>query len=322
MIELFIHDSSLLDYKTRNNKRPIDVAAEYGNLIVIQRLLQIKPLEIQSEEGVAALVQAAARHHQNEVLLFLKKQYQQVLNRHLNTLHFACSQLHGDKMLLHLINPKNIMYQDKQSGFSPLMVAVQHRQLKCIKELLGHNDFTSEAFELTSSISLSTVLHICAKVNQNDITTAIFDCPYMSISLVVTADVQGDTPLHICAQVGNVYMTQRLLDYMSQNISPVVPISHQPTRRTMTNLDSNGRAPSKWSDQKTLNTSSQSTSLNDHVYKMLTKKNKSKLTPLHVAIHYGKVDVIEKMFKFVHPSIINEHDDQWRTSLHMAAEKG
>jgi ankyrin repeat protein len=214
------------------------------------------------------------------------------------------------------------MHQDKQSGFSPLMVAVQHRQLKFIKELLGHNDFTSEAFELTSFISLSTVLHICAKVNQNDITEAIFDCPYMSISLAVTADIHGDTPLHICAQVGNVYMTQRLLDYMSQTISPVVPISHQPTHRTMTDLDSNGRVPSKPSDQRTLNTSSPSTSLNHHVNKMLTKKNKSKLTPLHVAIHYGKVDVIKEMFRFVQLSMINERDDQWRTSLHMAAEKG
>jgi ankyrin len=303
MIELFSDDLSLFDYKTRG-KRPIDVAAEYGNLIVIRHLLQIKPSETDSKEGVVALVQAAVRHHENEVLSFLKKRYENTLNRHLNTLHFACRQLHGDKMVSDLINPKSIMYQDKQSGFSPLMVAIQHRQLKCIKELLGHNDFTSEAFELTSFISFSTVLHICAKVNQKDITDAIFDCPYMSISLVVAADVQGDTPLHICAQVGNAYMTNRLLDYMSQTISPTVPL--------------------KRSDQKTRNTSSQSASLSNHVYKMVAKKNKSKLTPLHVAIHYGQVDIIKKMFEFlVHPSsMINEHDDQWRTSLHMAAEKG
>ncbi|CAF1020079.1 unnamed protein product [Adineta ricciae] len=324
MIQLLSRDESLLDYKTRDNKRPIDVAAEHGNLKVIQHLLKFRQLEVYNKKAaVIDLVQAAARHHQNEVLSFLKNQYQHMLNSYINTLHFACRQLHGDKMISHLINRESIMYQDQQSGFSPLMIAIQHRQLKCVKELLAHEDFTSDAFELISFTSLSNVLHICAKINQDEITSAIFNCPYMSVFLAVAADVHGDTPLHVCAQVGNTHMTRLLLHYMAQkNISPVVPISHHPTYRSMTNLDSNGRPPEKPSNQKTRQIISQTSPLNNHVWAMLTKKNNSKLIPLHEAIHHGHLDVIKEMLQFVHVSMINQYDDQRRTSLHMAAEKG
>jgi ankyrin repeat protein len=55
---------------------------------------------------------------------------------------------------------------------------------------------------------------------------------------------------------------------------------------------------------------------------MLTKKNKGKLIPLHVAIQAGNLDVINEMLRYADPSLLNVCDDQQRTSLHMAAAKG
>jgi hypothetical protein len=200
-----------------------------------------------------------------------------------------------------------------------LMVAVKHRQLECVKELLSHNAWTEEAFELTSPKSLLTVLHICAEVNDDNITTALMKFPRISSFLTGATDLMGNTALHICAKAGNVYMTHLLL-FPS---TPVVSVSKAPPPpRSMTNLDSNGRVPqvSTWS---TPATDRQQVSVNKHVEAMLTKKNKDKLTPLHLAIHSGKLNVIIEILKVANPaSIINKCDDQRRTSLHMAAEKG
>ncbi|CAF1339936.1 unnamed protein product [Rotaria sordida] len=59
-----------------------------------------------------------------------------------------------------------------------------------------------------------------------------------------------------------------------------------------------------------------------HAHALLTKKNKEKLTPLHVAIQAGHLDVINEMLKYADASVITTCDDQQRTSLHMAAAKG
>jgi hypothetical protein len=88
----------------------------------------------------------------------------------------------------------------------------------------------------------------------------------------------------------------------------------------MTNLDSSGRVLPK--SPPTTTTAHERVSITMQVDLMLTKKNKSKLTPLHVAIHCGKSLVINEILQVANPSIIEEYDDQRRTSLHMAAEKG
>jgi len=271
--------------------------------------------------GASALVNGAVFHPNSDVLSFLLDK-KMLIDNH-TALLSACRHVHGDKILLPLINSKSIMHQDTQDGFSPLMVAVKHRQLEPVKALLNHENLTSEAFELSSPRSLRTVLHICAEVNQNEIAEELIKYRYMSSSLVTAADVMGNTALHICAQVGNVYMSQLLLYYMSGSISPVVPISYTSTRRTMINLDSNGRVPPKWSVTTATNTILQEAPVNEHVHEMLSIENKSKLTPIHVAINYAKLDAIKIMLSFADPSmIINQCDDQHRTYLHMAAEKG
>ena len=216
------------------------------------------------------------------------------------------------------------MYQDKQTGFSPLMVAAQHRQVECVKQLLSHPACTQEAVHLVSSVTLRTVYHICAEVKQDEMTKELCQPRYLSSLLVMAPDIQGDTPLHICAQVGNAYMAKLLLDYIENNFSSREVTPHTTTttaHRSMTNLDVNGLVPSKPSRSK-IHTTNQQTRATEYVHRTLMKKNKNKYTPLHVAISYGNLNVIEKMLQYSHPSVINAFDDQMRTSLHMAAEKG
>jgi ankyrin len=297
---LFLNEPKLFDCKTRDKKRPIDIAAEYGNLDVLKHLFDIDEFrQLDEKKGTAALINAAICHRESEVLSFLKRQHEHVFSHHLNTLHLACRQLHGHKMVSHLINKDSIMYQDKQTGNSPLMVAVQHHQIECVKELLSHKAYTQEAIQLVSPVTLRTVFHICAEVNEERITRELCQPRYLSSLLVLAADISGDTPLHICAKVGNVYMSKLLLDYINNISSSVETISHSTTYRSMTNLDATG-----------------------HVYTILNKKNKNKHTPLHVAIYNENLNIIHEILNYSDPSVINACDDQKRTSLHMAAEKG
>lgn len=308
----------LFNCKTLDGMRPLDTAAEYGNLEIVKGLFERSKSQPSDNNTLNILISAAVRPREDKVLSYLKDK-NMLIDHHHTTLHFACRQLHGHKLISHLINHASIMYQDKQDGFSPLMVAVKHRQLGCVEELLSHNAWTEEAFELTSPNSLLTVLHICAEVNEDKITTALMKSRRISSSLIGATDLMGNTALHICAKAGNAYMTQLLL-FPS---TPVVPISKTPPPpRSMTNLDSNGRVlqMSTWSTPATVR---QEVSANKHVEAMLTKKNKDKLTPLHLAIQSGKLNVIIEMLKVPNSSsIINACDDQRRTSLHMAAEKG
>lgn len=316
---------ALFDNITIDKKRPIDTAAEYGNLDILKHLFDNHDFnKIEQKDSAVALINAAVRHHENKVLSFLKQQHKHIAHHHLHTLHFACRQLHGYKMVSHLIDEKSIRYQDKQTGSSPLMVAVQHRQTECVKELLSHKACTPEIIHLVSCITLRTVFHICAEINQKEITEQLCQPQYLSNLSILAVDIQGDTPLHICAKVDNSYMSKLLLDYSKNNSSTTRVIPHSTTTteyRSMTNLDANGRTPSKSPSRKMPNNNGQvfKTGL---VSKMLMKKNKNKNTPLHVAIYNGNVKVIQEILRHSDTTLINAYDDQKRTSLHMAAEKG
>jgi ankyrin repeat protein len=317
-------NTNLFDCETKDRKRPIDIAAEYGNLDILKHLFDIQEFKkFDGKQGTVALINAAVCHRESEVLSFLKKQHKHMLHRHLNTLHFACRQLHGHKMVLDLIDERSIMYQDKQTGSSPLMVAVQHRQAECVKQLLSHEACTQEVIQLVSSVTLRTVFHICAEVNQEEITKQLCQPCHLSSLVVLAADILGDTPLHICAKVDNALMSKLLLDYM-KNKSPSREITASSTStkyRSMTNLDANGRVPSK-PVINNAHTTNQQTSPVEHIHTTLLKKNKNKYTPLHVAIYNGNLDVIQEILQYSNLRVINACDDQMRTSLHMAAEKG
>lgn len=322
MLKLFSNHEELFDYETKDRKTPVDIAAEYGSPDILQRLVGHETFKkIDKVEGTPALINAAIRHRENDVLNFLKREYEHIIHSHLNTLHFACRQLHGHKMIAHLINGQSIMYQDKKTGTSPLMVAVKHRQTQCVQELLSHRDFKVEAIQLVNPINLQTVFHMCAEVNRTEITNAICSPRWLSVLSILCTDIDGNTPLHICAKVGNSNMTRILLEFISNRSSSKTTISQSNAHRSMTNLDVDGRVPKKQANTKT-HVQKYNTTANTDVHKLLMKKNKEKYTALHVAIYNGNFNVINEMIVYCDPSVVNACDAQWRTSLHMAAEKG
>ncbi|CAM4771714.1 unnamed protein product [Rotaria magnacalcarata] len=323
MISLFLSFPQLFNHETHDKKKPIDIAIEYNDPDVIKHFFDLGHIRyVENTKDILTLDEVSTYSPEYEVLSFLKQQYEEVTNGDHSLLSCACRQLHGHKMISHLINPNSIMYRDKKTGLSPLMVAVQHRQLQCIKELLNNKYFTQEAFELVSNISFRTVLHICTKVHNKEITKSLIDSRFMSTTLAVATDVLGDTPLHTCAQVGNAYMTQLLLDYITNHNSPVTTCSDSLNLLTMIKRDTERRMPPESSAIRCINATSRYGSTSRHAHAILTKKNKSKLTPLHVAIQAGNLDVINEMLKYADSSVVNVFDDQKRTSLHMAAAKG
>ncbi|CAF3297925.1 unnamed protein product [Rotaria socialis] len=323
MIGLFLSFPHLFNHETYDKKKPIDIAIEYNGPDVIKHFFDLGHIRyVENTKDIVTLDEVSTYSPEYEVLSFLKLQYEEVINGDHSLLSCACRQLHGHKMISHLINPNSIMYRDKKTGLSPLMVAVQHRQLQCIKELLNNKYFTQEAFELVSNISFRTVLHICTKVHNKEITKSLIDSRFMSTTLAVATDVVGDTPLHTCAQVGNVYMTQLLLDYITNHNSPVTTCSDSRNLLTMIKRDTDRRMPPEASTVRCINATSRYGSTSRQAHAILTKKNKSKLTPLHVAIQAGNFDIINEMLKYADSSVVNVFDDQQRTSLHMAAAKG
>lgn len=313
MIGLFLNFPELFNYTTHDNKKAIDIAIEYNDPDVIKHFFDRRRIE----EEVSAC--SAER----KLISLLEKQYDEAISLDQSVLFFACQHLHGHKTISHLINPKSIMYRDKQTGLSPLMIAVQHRQLQSVKDLLNNIYFTKEAFELVSNASLRTVLHICAKVQYKEITTALFESRFMSNTLTLAVDALGDTPLHVCAQVGNVSMAQLLLRYVTDHNLFMTTLSNSPRYLTMTNRDSNRRFLPEASLNKTNTvTTDDRTKASRQSHLMLVKRNKGKLTPLHVAIQAGYLDVVNEMLRYADRSLLNVCDDQQRTSLHMAAAKG
>jgi ankyrin repeat protein len=240
MIGLFLNFPELFSCKTYDKKKPIDIAIEYNDPEVIKHFFNRRHIQHTADKTDVIIVEeATACSPENSLVSLLEKQYAETINLDHSILYFACHQLHGQKAISHLINPNGIMYRDKQTGLSPLMVAVQHRQLQCVKELLNHRDFTQEAFELVSNASLRTVLHISTKVHNKEITKALFESRFMSNTLTVAADMLGDTPLHACAQAGNVYMTQLLLSYTTDHSSFLSTFSSASTDLVMLKRDVN-----------------------------------------------------------------------------------
>lgn len=323
MVGLFLNFPRLFDCETNDKKKPIDIAMEYNDLEVIEQFFDLRHIrDAEDRAEVITLEKLDAHSSESNTLPLLKEQYKELVHHDPSALYSACRQLHGHKIVSHLINPNSIMYRDKHTGLTPLMVAVQHRQLQTVKELLNSKNFTQEAFELATNVSFRTVLHICTKVHNKEITKALFDSHYMSNTLLVAADMLGDTPLHSCAQVGNLYMAQRLLSYIIDNNSPVRIFSDSPMPLTTINYDANRRVSPEPFVVKVNKGASHYGSANRYTHTMLIKRNKGKLTPLHVAIQAGNLDIINEMLKYADPSVINMCDDQQSTSLHMAAAKG
>jgi ankyrin repeat protein len=114
MIGLFLNFPHLFNFETHDKKKPIDIAIEYNDPEVIKQFFDLKHIrDVDDRTDVITLEEIAGHSSENKVLSFLKEQYEEVISCDHSILYFACHQLHGHKMISHLINPNSIMYRDK-----------------------------------------------------------------------------------------------------------------------------------------------------------------------------------------------------------------
>lgn len=285
MLELFKDFSKWSDCKTYDNKRPIDIAVEYGTIDIVEKCLS----ENENPKGVNALIRAAIRHRTGIALShpYVPNAYDD------QALHYACRQFYGHKSIDSILTEKRIKAHDT-NGYTPLMVAIKHRQLKAVEALLKSKHFKNNVLEqLTEYDTKRTVLHICAEVNENDITNCLLSACfkfYPNNELFIKTDSMRNTPLHTCAQRGNSYMCEKLLERFEKSKNT----------------------------QRTTQKSGELT--------MWTMTNHNERTALHEAIQNGHSDVVKTMHKWIDSTDFEKMtdicDEELRTTLHMAAAQG
>jgi ankyrin repeat protein len=289
MLSLFGDIMLWSEWKTYDNKRPIEVAVEYGHRDIVKKYFS----HHHSPKGIKEIVHAAVQHHRVEVLHYLQSKSLGNEADYEHFLHHACRELYGHQLIDGIVFEKEMLICDK-NGFTPLMLTVKHRRVKAVRKLLSNNFCNKEVFEKrTDDGSERTVLHICAEVNENDITDVLlekFHKLYKNDNKPwIMYDVMGNTPLHICAQKNNVHMCDKIMQCYKPNSN-----------------DSRNESSEGWT--------------------LWTMKNHDKWTALHEAIQHGHFDIVEKMCKLMNHKAFREVaaivDEDLRTSLHMAAEKG
>jgi ankyrin repeat protein len=292
MLKLFGDSTQWSELKTYDNKRPIDIAAEYGNIEIVSRYLS----EHENSKGIRTLIRAAIRHRSGTALSYVQSTYHDEDNPgHYQALHYACRQFYGHQSIKHIISMDEMKAYDR-NGYTPLMLAIKHRHVKCLKQLLESDYCTKQVIKIsTKSDTKRNVLHICAEVNEKSITDLLLKkCSKLyenskSNELFITTDLMKNTPFHTCAQNGNVDMCEQMIkSYRESN-------NNRPTERW--------RGPTMW-----------------------TMTNHNKWTALHGAVQNGYVDIVETMNTQMDAADFEEManiiDEELRSPLHMAAAKG
>ncbi|CAF1134348.1 unnamed protein product [Adineta steineri] len=204
--------TQLFDEKTLDQKRPIDVAAEYGHLDIIEEFLRQVPAD--DSKSITALAYAAIRHKNNTVVSYLLRNQSNYFPND-GILHAACRERYGHKSISSLRITEEDLQRTDQDGLTPLMVAVKHRRFECVKALLDTKQCTTSVFSERSKNLKHTVLHICAEVQYKEITDILFETLKNLENFrdtLIPQDVMGNTSLHICAQKGNNYMCEKILE--------------------------------------------------------------------------------------------------------------
>ncbi|CAF0938935.1 unnamed protein product [Adineta steineri] len=202
--------TQLFNEKTLDQKRPIDVAAEYGHLDIIEEFLPQVPVD--DPKSNTALAYAAIRYKDKAIVSRLKDQLDPFPDD--GILHAACRERYGHESISSLEVTEENLKRIGQDGLTPLMVAVKYRRCECVKALLQTGQCTANVFRVRSESFKRTVLHICAEVQYNKITDILFEAlkNLNFRDILFLQDVMGNTSLHICAQKGNNHMCEKILN--------------------------------------------------------------------------------------------------------------
>ena len=283
MFDLFPQDKDFFRLMTVDKKTPFAIAVEYDHYRVPKESSESSNEPSLTDHSIRALVPAAIRHRNIEVLNQLIAE-KEMLN---DIIQMACRQPNGhelitDSRMKDVFTRKNMSKVITTDGYTPIMVAVKYGQVRCVEVLLknGHCDETT--FKMTTIDSERSLLHICAEYPNERITSLLFEEKKLIGLGLTLADVMGDTPLHICARKNNKYMCQRLLGTPEQSSGKPAMLQCRNNNgfNALHEAIENG---------------------NDEIVKLM----------------------IEKMaMSFSQKQLLEECDNKARTSLHIAALKG
>ena len=128
MLKLLGNTGDWSEWKTYDNKRPIDIAAEYGHIEIALTYLS----KNNNTKGINALIRAAIRHRTGNVLTVVQNAYRdEDDSRYYNALHYACRQFYGHQSIESVISKCDMSIFD-ENGYNPLMLAIKHHQVNSV----------------------------------------------------------------------------------------------------------------------------------------------------------------------------------------------
>ena len=300
MFRQFPLEDDFYKLKTVDNKTPFAVAVEYGHYESTKHYFKPPDGDHKVTGGDAVVIETAVRYLDVRFIHFLaSSKSEQMLNY---IIHVACREPRGhelltDSRLQSIFKRPEILKPITKDDLTPLMVAVKHRQVECVRHLLDDPFFDPIVFKSVSLDFQRTVLHLCAEFPNDKITDLLRAKGISNRVNLSPIDALGNTPLHICAQKKNTHMCKELLRVTESSLK----------NSTKTSFDSRYQA----FGSNTMPT-------------MLKIRNNNGVTAFHEAIENGNskiVEVIMEMSSDRHV-LIEDTNEQLRTSLHIAAWKG
>ncbi|CAF4891053.1 unnamed protein product [Rotaria sp. Silwood1] len=197
MLELFENFPQWSEATTYDNKRPIDIAAEYGHVGIVKKYLR----KNEDSNSIYTLIRGAIRHRTGSVSNYLRKNYGDEDNSaYRRALHYACRQFYGHQSIIPIISEWEMATYDI-NGYTPLMVAIKHRRIDARTTQQSKNESTM--WTMTNH-NKWTALHEAIQNGYPEIVETM----YANMELVdfeKMADMVDEelrTPLHMAAAKG------------------------------------------------------------------------------------------------------------------------
>ncbi|CAF4026628.1 unnamed protein product, partial [Rotaria sordida] len=197
MLELFENFPQWSEVTTYDNKRPIDIAAEYGHVDIVKKYLH----KNENPNSIHTLIRGAIRRRTGSVLDYVRKNYGDEDNSaYRRALHYACRQFYGHQSIKPIISEWEMTTYDI-NGYTPLMVAIKHRRIDARKTQQSKNESTM--WTMTNH-NKWTALHEAIQNGHPEIVETM----HANMELVDfekmadMADEELRTPLHMAAAKG------------------------------------------------------------------------------------------------------------------------
>ncbi|CAF3986350.1 unnamed protein product [Adineta steineri] len=283
-----------LELENKDKKTALSIACEYGNINLI-RILLIYGANIHNSMPIHMAIKSG---NIDIVQLLLEYQVKLTLtNIYLETsLHIACKYNRIDVLQI-LINYQNenidLEVRDYQ-GYTPLLTASYFNHQHCINILLMNKA------DITASDNYGkNILHICVEQHCQDALQICLEWikkDIHSYDIFMKDDRHGNTVLHAAAKYGSFETCEMLINTMKYILQ-------------LSCIDRNIFVKQYLS--------------------LILKKNIDKRTSIHEAANIGNFVMLEYLFRIMNNEniqnkmiICEDCDDEFKTSLHLAAAQG